>query len=318
MRGAILAALAGLCALAAPASASAQEAAAATPEIVVAGVQPGPRMWVVEDADSEVWILGVFNFLPKGVTWEPGPVARVLDRADRVIAQTRVKVSPFRAIDLLLTDRDLFTNPKKQTLAQVLPADLYARFAAARQAAGLEEDEYERLRPAYAGGALLAEHVDKAGLDGGKAPIKTVLKLADKRNVKITPLRTYKGKEAIQALGQVSDAAQIACLEATLSLIERGMPALRRAAEAWAVGDVASLRATPPPKELEVCEQEVLESVDFAQKLRDEGRAAYVEAVRDGLAAPGVRLILVDIDGAIAPDGLVATLRRQGYTVEGP
>jgi len=303
-------------------SASAQMSVEGSPSalegVVVTGRQPGPKMWVVADEDSEVWIFGANSFLPKDVEWDDGRVASVLSRSEALITPAEVKVSPFRAIDLLLTDRDLFLLPKKQRLADVLPAQSYARFAAARRDLGLKDSTYERWRPAYAAGALLGKAIERAGLDDGRSPETQVVKLARKRDVPIRPLRTYKGKQVVQALEQVSDAAQLACFDASLTVIEVGTPALKAYADAWAVGDVGYMRAHPPPPAFKRCQQELLESVDFARQVQSEITAGYLAEIDAGLARPATRLLVIDISDAVSEDGLIATLRARGYPVEGP
>lgn len=250
--------------------------------------------------------------------WDESRVAAILARADALYTPVEVEVSPFRVIDLLFTDTDLFLLPKRQRLADVLPAEEYARFSAARKRLGLKPDAYERLRPAYAAGALLGEAIKKADLDEGRAPEKKVFKLARRRGLKPQALRVYKGKQAFAALEQVSAAAQLACASALLRVVDNGMPALERYAKAWAVGDVAYMRAHPPPQEFKRCEGELLASVDFARQARSEVLASEIAAIDKGLAKPGARLLVVDIAEAIEPDGLVATLRARGYAVAGP
>lgn len=287
-------------------------------EIVVTGVQPGPRMWVVEDADSEVWILGTNRSLPKKVKWDTSLVERVLTGANLVVTQVEVKVSPFRVVDILLTDRELFFLPKKQTLASVLEPELFARLETARKQLEVESPRFQRLRPPIAGGMLLGRAVERAALNG-KPPHEQVENLARRRGVKVRPLRTYRGRDFIRNADKVTPAAESACLAATLAIIEKGMPAVRAYADAWARGDVAYLRGHPPPVELKRCEQELTDSVDFFKEAVDEVNAAYVQEVEAGLAAPGKRLILIAIDDAITPQtGLIDRLRARGYAVEGP
>lgn len=316
---AALAAGACLWAAAAPAQ---QVPGASSPDeleqVVVTGRQPGPKMWVLADGDSEVWILGVNPFLPKDVQWDASRVTAVLSRSDVLVAPPEVKLSPFRALGALLTKQNLFFLPKKQRLADVLPAPSYARFAAARTNLGLKDTDYERLRPAFAAGILLGKAIDRAGLDGGRSPGDKVLKLARKQGVAVQPLRTFKGKEAIQALGQVSDAAQLACFDALLAVVERGTPVLKAYANAWAIGDVAFMRGHPPPEEFKRCQQELFNSVDFARRARSEVLAGYFAEIDAGLARPATRLLVIDISDALSEDGLIASLRARGYTVEGP
>ena len=286
--------------------------------IIITGKQPGPKMWVVTDADSEVWILGITNYLPKTVRWDSARVASVLDRANLVVTQTEVKIGAFTAIDAVLTDRDVFFLPKKQRLAQVLEPRLYARFLAARVKYGLDANPVERLRPAFAGFMLIGGAVKQAGLDAGKNPEDQVKKLARRRGVKIRPLQFIKGKKALNAAGEISDAAQLACLDASLVVAERANTLIRNFSVAWAKGDIATLRANPPPPELRVCEALLRDSVDLLDNARTAGKAAYLREVADGLAQPGTRLLLINMQDALDDDGLIASLRTKGYAVEGP
>lgn len=286
--------------------------------IIITGKQPGPKMWVVTDADSEVWILGITNYLPKTVRWDSARVASVLDRANLVVTQTEVKIGAFTAIDAVLTDRDVFFLPKKQRLAQVLEPGLYARFLAARVKYGLDANPVERLRPAFAGFMLIGGAVKQAGLDAGKNPEDQVKKLARRRGVKIRPLQIIKGKKALNAAGEISDAAQLACLDASLVVAERANTLIRNFSVAWAKGDIATLRANPPPPELRVCEALLRDSVDLLDNARTAGKAAYLREVADGLAQPGTRLLLINMQDALDDDGLIASLRTKGYAVEGP
>lgn len=39
-------------------------------EVVVIGVQPGPKMWRVNKGDHELWIFGTLSLLPKKMQWD--------------------------------------------------------------------------------------------------------------------------------------------------------------------------------------------------------------------------------------------------------
>ncbi|MBY0448179.1 MAG: hypothetical protein K2P95_05760 [Hyphomonadaceae bacterium] len=45
--------------------------------------------------------------------WDESRVAAILSRTDALYTPVEVKVSPFRVIDLLFTDADLFLLPKR-------------------------------------------------------------------------------------------------------------------------------------------------------------------------------------------------------------
>jgi uncharacterized protein YbaP (TraB family) len=312
------AAVAAACAASIMAAPAVAQAPVVDEEIIVTGRQPGPKMWLVADEDSEVWLLGVVNFLPKQVEWDTSRVEAVLDRADLLLTPVEARVGLFSTLDILFTDRELFQLPKKTGLRDVLAPDLYARFSAARASLGEKSDAHEKLKPLFAGEALFAKAVDRAGLDHGREPIKLVTGLAKRRKVKIAPVRRYDGKPVIETLEQMSAAAHAACLATRLSMIESGMPALREYIDAWAVGNVDALRTRPLPPEARSCQDEIIDSTDFGKAIQTELPAAFRQAVADGLAEPGARLILLDIRNALDEKGVIADLREHGYEVSGP
>ncbi len=61
----------------------------------------------------------------------------------------------------------------------------------------------------------------------------------------------------------VADTArqEVACLVLTMDYIDRELPNIKRRAAAWAVGDLATLRALPPAVDRTGCVAELLESL---------------------------------------------------------
>ncbi len=300
-------------------AALAQHPKAATEEaVMVTGRLPGPRLWVVSDADSDVWILGATTYLPKGVTWDTTRVEGVLARVQRVVTPVWIRLKALEAIDLFLTDRDLFRLPKRQTLQDVLEPALFSRFEAARESLGEPASKYRRLRPAIAGARLVGAAYNAAGLDSGRAPEETVRKLAWKRNLKVSAVRTYRARAIIDQLPQLSPAADSACLEAALDAIVQDVPRVRAVAAAWAVGDMETLRATPENAALRRCEIELAASAGSVDEVLKGVRRGYLEAVEQGLAEPGGLLVVLPMTQALGRDGLIEALRRRGLEVDGP
>ncbi len=94
------------------------------------------------------------------------------------------------------------------------------------------------------------------------------IKLARKHNVRIqqTPLKVADPRGLVTELGEIPKAAQLACFDAVLAKLERDIDTLKAQANAWALGDVATLRSLPYPKEIEEC-QSTLESSGDMKKL---------------------------------------------------
>ena len=92
---------------------------------------------------------------------------------------------------------------------------------------------------------------------------------------------------------------------------------LKAQANAWAVGDVETLRALPYPKEIQSC-QDALENSGDMKKLIAEANGQWSgtleRALDDGTPTLGIRPIYE----LLKPDGTLDRLRARGYQVEGP
>src|SRR5262245_42732284 len=99
-------------------------------EITVIGRYPGPPLWKVTSGAHTLWIFGELSPVPKGLDWDPRNAERVLERAGGVIAGPRVSaitLNPIRIFRLIRAARRLARLPEDTTLADQMPADLYAR-----------------------------------------------------------------------------------------------------------------------------------------------------------------------------------------------
>ncbi len=94
-----------------------------------------------------------------------------------------------------------------------------------------------------------------------------MIKLARRHNVRInqTPLKVQDPRGLVTELSEIPRAAQLACFEAVVSKLERDIDTLKAQANAWALGDVAALRALPYPKEIEECQSTLESSGDMKQ-----------------------------------------------------
>ena len=102
-------------------------------EITVIGRYPGPPLWKVTSGDRTLWIFGELSPVPKGLDWDPRNAERVLDRAGGVIGGPRVSamtLNPIRLFRLFRAARRLARLPEGTTLADQMPAELYARYTA--------------------------------------------------------------------------------------------------------------------------------------------------------------------------------------------
>lgn len=299
-------------------------------EVLVTGEQPGPAMWKVHRGDHTLWILGTLVPLPSKMTWRSRQVEDVIMRSGEILgryeSRARIKGGNFAALRFLPAIMRARFNPDGRTLREVLPPDVYARWSAAhRRFFGHDPDPKERARPIYAADLLFDQALEKSGLSERDVVWPSVDAFARRHEVRIRQLQIElpvdDPKGLIRDFAALSPEKETACLVATLDRIDRDLPNMRRRAQAWAVGDIATLRELPVVNQQQTCIEAVLERPKL-RELADRARAK-IEADRPGiisymLLAHATSFTAAPLDELLRPDGLLARLRAAGYAVEEP
>lgn len=299
-------------------------------EVLVTGEQPGPAMWKVKRGDHTLWIVGTLTPLPARMSWRSTQVEDVISRSGEILGRyegrAKIKGGNFAALRFLPALMRLRFNADGRTLREVLPPDVYARWSAAhRRFFGHDPDPKERARPFYAADLLFDQALEKSGLSEKEVVWPKVDDLAKRHKVRIRRLKIElpvdDPKGMIRDFAAVSPEKETACLVATLDRIDRDLPNMRRRAQAWAVGDIETLRALPVVNPQQTCIEALLERPKL-RALADQARAK-VDADRPGiisymLLAHVTSFTAAPLDELLKTDGLLAQLRAAGYTVEEP
>jgi uncharacterized protein YbaP (TraB family) len=295
--------------------------AAPLDEVVVSGVRSGPRMWKVANGEHELWILGVLDPLPQKMQWQSQEVSDVLAQSQAVLLDN-MSVSAdagfFAKVGLYLQWRRMQKNPDHKTLRDVLPADLYARFSSLRQryAKSSDLDDY---RPIVASARLYEAAVAQMGLSSHRAVATTVEKLAKQHHIKpqTARIKVTQPRELLDSLARISTEAEIGCMAATLTHLESDVDMLRQRANAWALGDINTLRNLLISENRSAC-WAVLSSVPRVEQLTRQAEQEWLAIAEQSLQHNRSTLALRAIRDLLTPDGVLAQFRLRGYQISGP
>lgn len=307
----------------------APEPAAQLETVIVSGEQPGPGLWKVSKGEHVLWILGTLSPLPKKITWVSRDLEKTIASSQQVLmapqASLRLKGGMLAGLFLLPSVLKARNNPDKQTLAEVLPADLYARWQPLKLKYLGRGNSVEKRRPIFAAEQLYEEAVDSLGLRRNGMVSPVVEKLAKKHKVELVQpqieLQLADPKDALRdfARSQIDD---VDCLRRTVERLETDIAAMQSRANAWAVGDIEALRALPYVDQQQVCEEILLRSSSVQEHgmgdLRERVAAEWLKAAENALASNSSTLAVLPIREILDDKGLVATLRERGYSVEAP
>ena len=295
--------------------------------VVVSGLQPGPRLWTVSRDGHVMWVLGTQSPLPKGLDWAPGETAARVREARVVLRPPMVKVDAdigfFSGLALLPRALSARKNPDGKTLAQVLPADLYARWVPLKQRYLGRDRGVENFRPLFAAGELWNAAISRAGLSRKDIVWPVIADLVkqtrpDVRRPTITVKLQDPGKILKQLKGTALD--DTACFERTLTRLEVDLDNMRRRGNAWAVGDLATLRALPYVDAAQAC-QDAMMSVSIVKErglgdLDARAEAAWLAEAERSIKDATVSFAMLPIQELLDADGYIARLRARGYTVD--
>jgi uncharacterized protein YbaP (TraB family) len=306
---------------AAPAPAVTETAPAASAdqlqELVVTGERTGPGLWHVHKGAAHVWILGSISPLPRDITWRSTQVERLLASTKQVLVPKPFEIGIVRILWLLLTERSVLMVHGGKHLKDVMPPDLYARFANDRARFTPDADKWERFRPIIASAFLEREAFHGAGLSARLDLGAAMRALAKKQNVRVEEVKIAGVGDVLDALKTMSPQTENTCVDASLVTIESGLPQLISRARAWATGDIDSIQSHPEPAQVDACVK-ALDSGAASGDLLGRIRRAWLQALLKSLDAPGTTIAVVNMDLLLESGGLLDELKQRGYEVDAP
>jgi hypothetical protein len=297
--------------------------------VVVTGLQPGPGLWQVRKGEHRLWIVATLSPLPKRIEWEPRELDALVARADRVLTPPGVEVDAdigfFGRLRLVPSALRARNNPDERRLADVLPPELYARWEAQKALYLGRDRDVEKRRPFIAAYELTEAAYRDLGLRRENIVWKRVERQARRSKREIVPvrvqLRVDDPREALREFerGALDD---LACMEATLARLENDTRNMVLRANAWAVGDLATLRELRFDSELRACVLALLGSESLQKRgFADLPRRTVEEWVRvaeESLAGHATTVAVADYQVLTNPDGLLAALAAKGYEIIEP
>jgi uncharacterized protein YbaP (TraB family) len=281
--------------------------------VVVTAGEPGPAFWHIKKGNSEVFILGTLEPIPGDLKWDTGQLGRIMQGARAVLLPPRGRVGLFEGVWFLITEGDVLRLPDGQKLEQVLPPPLKQRFVAARNASHADEERYARDKPSVAGFRMEQDFIKARGL-ALTEPNARIEALATARSVPARNIANYPALDVIKEVPTLSMDGNLKCLKDSLDDIDVMAVHARPAAQAWAQGDLAGIKAHySDPKALDCLGQSATFNKLWAKSVSD-----TVAAVNDALDRNGKSVAVINIGELLRKGGVIERLKAQGFTVEGP
>jgi uncharacterized protein YbaP (TraB family) len=282
--------------------------------VTVTAQAKGPAYWHATKGPSEVWILGIVEVLPKDFAWNQTRFTKLLEGKRLVLLPPRASASLFDAGWFLLTKRSLLYLPDGQTLDGVLGAPLAARFANARAVVHRDADHYEGDALPVVALKLEGDFLKAKALTY-EEPADTIESLARHRDIEVHYIAKYDAMPSIEAILKSSPETSRACVEAAINDVEFQNTHAEAAAEAWAIGDVAGIKAHFTESRIFQC---LFGLAPEPIALLNRATADTVSAIETALNGGGRTVAVVGIGQLLRRNGVLERLHADGIAVEGP
>lgn len=294
--------------------------------ILVSGSRPGPGLWKVSKGEHVMWVFGSYSPVPVKMEWRSREVEKVIAQSQEYLKPpgSRVDVG-WGAITALPFLVGIKKNPDGAELKDLLPAEVYARWQPLKQKYFGDDSGVERERPSFVAAELSSRALKQAGLANGGEIARTIERIVDKHKLKVTDASVHvQIKEPGKAVRDFKKAPMddVPCLAKTMELLETELDVMRARANAWAVGELDGIRKLDYG-ERAACHQAFTSSSlarnqPELQTLNERALASWVAAAEKALETNTSTFAMVHIREILAPNGVIATLREKGYTVEPP
>jgi uncharacterized protein YbaP (TraB family) len=282
-----IAALAGVAALPAEASAQAR-----------------PALWRVSDRDTTIYLFGTIHLLPKDYAWRTKAFDKAVAGSQSLVVETIVDTKNPMALAAEMAR--LGFRPGLPPIASRIPAAKVPLLEAAIVKTGVPRVAFDRMETWAAAFMLLGTQFKDLGLSGD-AGVEHVLRGAFAQAGKsVGQLET--NSEQLGFFDTLPERAQLSLLEGAIETPTEMRGQFQDMLNAWGRGDVAKIGAT--------FNEDLAGSPELRDALLRRRNVNWTNWIERRMAAPGSVLVAVGAGHLAGSDSVIAMLQRDGYKVK--
>lgn len=255
-------------------------------------------MWLVEDADTRIYMLGTMHALPAGTDWNRGKVAEAANAADELM----LELSPEQLAEAGAVFQKLAPRDKPLAMEARLPAKALAAYRRLEGGSDFGSDKLDDWAILVLMGQKVAAEAELSPAAGVEAGLTATFRAAGK------PISGLESAKAQLMLFETLDAAtQRTLLVRAADNIDHAQRDVDAMAKAWSRGDADALAKVV---------NEDVDRVPAARKaiITDRNRR-WSEWVKRRMDSPGTVLMAVGAGHLVGQDSLPAMLEAEGLTV---
>lgn len=261
-------------------------------------------LWKVSGKTGVVYLVGSVHLL----TQDFYPLSMTLEGAftesDLLVEEVDMAQLTSPQTQMQILSRGML--PSNQTLDTVLSPTAFARISRRVEQLGMPIEPLKRFKPWLLALTLAQVEWQKAGFDAELGLDKHFYDRARKEG---KPLRGLETAELqISLFDGLSADQQERLLNDTLRGLDTEMANVRKLAQAWKTGDIATIE--------QIILQDLKDDPPIYERLLAERNRKWLPQIEPLLGRSGRAFVVVGAAHLVGPDGLIAMLKAKGYRVE--
>ncbi|WP_427790658.1 TraB/GumN family protein [Brevundimonas diminuta] len=286
-----------------PALAQSAPAAVDPAAVVAAPAGSGPRLWVVKDEDSTLYLFGTVHVLKPETPWGRAKVDQAFASADEYWFEIADINDAAGAVPIIQAKG---VSPDRP-LSSLLTSEEQTDLEAAARLIGATAAQLDPLRPWFAALQLAMASITKAGYlpqNGGDQVLHARAAATGK------PIKGFETMpQQIGFIADMSEEAQLAMLRSGLKEFDQAPVVLGRMVGAWSTGDVDALDAL-------IGQEMKAQSPEMYEVMLTRRNADWTNQIMKMLEGSGTAFISVGAGHLAGADSVQAMLAARGVTVE--
>ena len=276
--------------------------------ITVTARRIGVPVWRVRNGTSTIVLVGTIPDIPEGTSWNARALDSAIGQSRRILYPQTVGLTANRiGLDWWMNRWARQSRlPAGQTLSTMLDPATRARLVRLASANRVARD-WDNVHPLHLALKMQADLRDSTAMgpnldEAVEASIKA-------HKVYRVPIARTDAEPVMRRLFASKPQGHVACLKATLAVVEAGPDELRRRSRAWADREVIAAIASP------------VQAIETACWPANGGKAVdpnlFAEVTRT-LKRKGATLAVINLDTLARRGGLLDKLEAAGMVIDGP
>ena len=271
---------------------------ACSPEPPLVDGPARPALWIIEDADTRIVLLGSVHQLPSDLDWQSGALSRAMTAADQLI----LELAPAELGKAPALFAATSSNEPVPSLDRRFGQQAAERVRDYARDAGIDEDDAERMESwalALVIGRVIVADVGLSADNGVETRVTTAFASR--------PTSGFEtAAEQLAMFDTLPAAAQDSMVASAIADAPEARTRTRRLLNAWARGDTAALAAAA--EEAMADTPALIEPVILARN------RAWAEALAARMQQPGSIFVAVGAGHLVGNGSLIEELQSKGFT----